>query len=106
MLEALARQGAEPIIYKQRKYYEDDAKDKISEYQRHIEAGGSRCWIPIGNPNHPETIAFEKKKKEIMDGMFEMQPHAQLPDGTMYELNKTEMDYFRALKATQAGHSR
>lgn len=104
MLESLARQGAEAIIYKQRKYFEHEAKDKIHEHRRRMESGGR--WIPTGNPNHPETIAFEKKKQEIMDGMFEMQPHAQLPDGTMYELNKSEMDYFRALKETQTGHSR
>jgi hypothetical protein len=104
MLESLARQGAEPIIYKQRKYYEDDAKKKIHEWRKRMESGGR--WIPTGNPNHPEIIAFEKKKQEIMDGMFEMQFYAQLFDRTMYELNKSEMDYFRAIKETQTGHSR
>jgi len=98
MLEALARQGAEPIIHKEQKYYEDDARDKLSEYVSFMQRGG------LNNMMSAEDYA--KKKKEIMDGMIEMQPCAQLPDGTCYQLNKSEMDYFRALKATQAGHSR
>ena len=98
-LEHLAREGYEPSVWKQRKYFEDEAREKLKKWV------GSR-WIPTGNPNHPETIKYMQEKQKIWDGMVVDQPIARGADGTMYDLHKIEFDYLKQLKQTQAPHSR
>lgn len=98
-LEKLASEGYEPDIWNQRKYYEDEAREKLRKWV------GSR-WIPTGNPNHPDTKAYERKRQEIWDGMIVQQPVAKGPDGSMFDLGKIEYEYLKALKQTQTPHSR
>jgi hypothetical protein len=50
--------------------------------------------IPFGNPNHPDTKRYNELKAKLKAGLYKERIGIQLPSGTFYELNKTEIEYF------------
>lgn len=58
----------------------------------------SRGWsVPIGNPNHPDTIEFRALEARLKAGVYEDVLTVETQDGVFYEVSKAEADYFASL---------
>jgi hypothetical protein len=61
-----------------------------------------RGWsVPIGNPNHPDTKAYQAKKDALASGVYKDVTIVETPSGTFHEVSKAEADYFISLGANE-----
>jgi hypothetical protein len=65
---------------------------KEYEYQRNIPLGQNP--VPIGNENHPRTIAYRKLERQLKDGITVTEYHLHRPDGRISIINKTGYEYW------------
>ncbi len=85
-LDRLRAEGGILKIFRERQY------GKIDEVAREIALIGRN--VPFGNPDHPDTKSYYKKKLHLEASLIKELTGVQLPDGAFFELNKTELDYF------------
>jgi len=73
-------------VFREQRY---DAEEKLKKDLERMARS-----VPFGNPNHPETKRFNELKTQLKEGLYKERVGIQLPNGTFYELNKTEIEYF------------
>ena len=54
--------------------------------------------VPIGNLNHPRTIAYYDVKERAHNGVFKTEYYLYRPNGNISVINKTGYDYWNELK--------
>jgi hypothetical protein len=87
-LQDLRAQGAVVKTFTERQY---KLEDKVS---REIERLGRN--VPFGNPNHPDTIHYEREKARLKASLHKVRTGVETPepDRRFFELNKTELEFF------------
>ena len=87
-MDRLRSQDGRIVVRQERN---EAAEEKL---RRDIE-GRERGWsLPIGNPCHPETIAYMALKDRLKAGVFKEKTYVELPSGSFFEVSKAEADYF------------
>ena len=89
-LSLMKTKGATVYTFERRN---EVAEEKLSEQLR-----GCAFSIPFGNSNHPQTIAYNKEKQRLKDGIFITEYRLQR-EGVNYvtPITKTEFNYFNSL---------
>jgi hypothetical protein len=91
-IERMRRQGGVLKTFREHRY---EAEDKVN---REIERLGRN--VPFGNPNHPETRAYEAQKAKLKASLDKERQMVETPDGILHELkSQAEIDYFNGLEA-------
>ncbi len=89
-IDRLRRQGGKLTVHTEHRY---DAEDKVD---REIERLGRN--VPFGNPNHPETRAYEAAKTKLKASLDKSRTMVETPDGILHELkSQAEIDYFNRI---------
>ena len=74
--------------------FKEHAYDREEKVARDIERLGRN--VPFGNPNHPETRAYEAAKAKLKASLDRERQMVETSDGTLHELKtQAEIDYFR-----------
>lgn len=89
-MEDLHRHGAKLTLNRERDY---KAEEKLTEKIWRL---GQR--VPLGNPNHPETREWLELKNALKSGVYKEKLMIKTPDGTYYDVSKTEANYFESLR--------
>lgn len=90
-MSRLREQGGQLSIRRDRS---EAAEDKLRQEISRMDRG----WVPIGNPSHPDTVAYLALKQQLRDGVFVDRIVITLPSGVFYVISKAEADYFQACK--------
>lgn len=53
--------------------------------------------VPFGNECHPETIAYNKLKQQLKDGIYKDAYRLTLNDSSFFDITKIEYEYFMSL---------
>ena len=85
--------------------FKEHAYDQEEKVARDIERLGRN--VPFGNPNHPETRAYEAAKAKLKASLNRERQMVETPDGTLHELKtQAEIDYFRRARSRPRRASR
>jgi len=98
-LEDARRQGALLKTWRRRQEKKEEALALKLQY---MDRGFS---IPHGNPNHPDTIEFNRLKKMLKDGIYTEEFIIERPDGVFHVIGKTEADYFTSLSGGEVNRA-
>lgn len=90
MMRRLHAEGAKLSSYRK---HHPVAEQKLREQIERLDRG----FVPIGNPNHPETIEYLALKAKLKAGVYTDVVTVQKPDGVFWEVSKAEAEYFSSL---------